>query len=77
MEEFYAKAKNADYLIYNASIDSPINSIADLTAKSELFADFKAVKNGNVWCTGKITVSGNGHCGKSDYGYQSDVDRWR
>ena len=53
MEEFYAKAKNADYLIYNASIDSPINSIADLTAKSELFADFKAVKNGNVWCTGK------------------------
>ena len=53
MEEFYAKAKNADYLIYNASIDSPINSIADLTAKSELFADFKAVKNGNVRCTGK------------------------
>ena len=53
MEEFYAKAKNADYLIYNASIDSPINSIADLTAKSELFADFKAVKDGNVWCTGK------------------------
>ena len=53
MEEFYAKAKNADYLIYNASIYSPINSIADLTAKSELFADFKAVKNGNVWCTGK------------------------
>ena len=44
MEEFYAKAKNADYLIYNASIDSPINSIADLTAKSELFADFKAVR---------------------------------
>ena len=53
MEEFYAKAKNADYLIYNASIDSPIDSIVDLTAKSELFADFKAVKNGNVWCTGK------------------------
>ena len=53
MEEFYATAVDADYLIYNASIDSPINSIADLTAKSELFADFKAVKNGNVWCTGK------------------------
>ena len=53
MEEFYSKAEDADYLIYNASIDSPINSIADLTAKNELFADFKAVKNGNVWCTGK------------------------
>ena len=33
MEEFYAKAKNADYLIYNASIDSPINSIADLNSE--------------------------------------------
>ena len=53
IEDFYQGAKDADYLIYNASIDSPINSIADLTAKSELFADFKAVKNGNVWCTGK------------------------
>ena len=53
MEEFYAKAKNADYLIYNASIDSPIQSLQELTAKNELFADFKAVKNGNVWCTGK------------------------
>ena len=53
IEDFYQGAKDADYLIYNASIDSPINSIADLTAKSELFADFKAVKDGNVWCTGK------------------------
>ena len=25
----------------------------DLLAKSELFADFKAVREGNVWCTGK------------------------
>ena len=53
MEEFYNQAVNADYLIYNASIDSPITSIYDLLAKSDLFADFKAVKDGNVWCTGK------------------------
>ena len=53
MEEFYSQAVNADYLIYNASIDSPITSIDDLLAKSDLFADFKAVKDGNVWCTGK------------------------
>lgn len=53
MEEFYNQAVNADYLIYNASIDSPITSIDDLLAKSDLFADFKAVKDGNVWCTGK------------------------
>lgn len=53
MEEFYAAAVNADYIIYNASIDSPLNSIGELIAKSELFADFKAVQEGNVWCTGK------------------------
>lgn len=53
MEEFYEAALNADYLVYNASIDSPITSIDELLAKSELFADFKAVQEGNVWCTGK------------------------
>ena len=53
MEEFYATAVNADYLVYNAAIDSPIQSIDELLGKSELFADFKAVKEGNVWTTGK------------------------
>ena len=53
MEDFYAVAVNADYLIYNASIDSPLESVAELLAKSDLFADFKAVREGNVWCTGK------------------------
>lgn len=53
MEEFYDIAVNADYLVYNASIDSPIETVEELLAKSELFADFKAVQEGNVWCTGK------------------------
>ena len=53
MEEFYATAVDADFLVYNASIDAPINSIDELMAKSELFADCKAVKEGNVWTTGK------------------------
>ena len=53
MEEFYAAAQDADYLIYNSSIDNPIERIEDLTAKDELFKDFKAVREGNVWCTGK------------------------
>ena len=53
MEEFYAAASNADYIIYNAAIDSPLNSVNELLSKSDLFADFKAVKEGNVWCTGK------------------------
>ena len=53
MEQFYAAAVDADYLIYNTSIASPLNSLADLYALSPLFADFKAVKEGNVWCAGK------------------------
>lgn len=53
METFYGNAVDADVLIYNASIDAPISSISELLAKDALFADFKAVKEGNVWCTGK------------------------
>ena len=53
MEEFYATAVDADYLIYNGSIDTPISSIEDLINKDQMFADFKAVKEGNVWTTGK------------------------
>ena len=53
MEEFYDKAADADYLIYNATIESPLTSIEDLEEKSDLFSKFKAVKNGNVWTTDK------------------------
>ena len=53
MEEFYATAKDADYIIYNASIDEPLNSVEELIDQNALFADFKAVKEGNVWTTGK------------------------
>ena len=64
MEEFYAQAVDADYLIYNSSIDSPLNSLDDLLAKSELFADFRAVKEGNVWCTGKYLYQATDIVGK-------------
>lgn len=53
MEEFYDAAVHADYLIYNATIDDPVQSMDDLLGKSALLADFKAVQEGNVWCTGK------------------------
>ena len=53
MEEFYATAVDADYLIYNGTIDGQVSSLGDLEAKSNLFAEFKAVKDGNVWYTGK------------------------
>ena len=51
MEDFYAAAVDADYLIYNASIDAPLYSVDDLLGKSALFADFKAVKAGHVFTT--------------------------
>ena len=60
MEEFYAAAVDADYLIYNSTIDEPLSDIAGLLAKSPLFADFKAVKDGNVWCTGKYLYQATG-----------------
>lgn len=53
MEEFYAAAKDADYIIYNSAIDGEIHTIEELLGKSSLLKEFKAVKNGNVWCTGK------------------------
>lgn len=49
LEEFYAEAKDADILIYNAAIEAPASSIRALTKKSPALADFKAVKNGDVW----------------------------
>ena len=51
MEEFYNTAVDADYLIYNTSIDATVDSLNDLLAKDSLMADFKAVKEGNVWVT--------------------------
>jgi iron complex transport system substrate-binding protein len=51
IEEFYKTAKDADIIIYNTSIDTGIKSLDDLYAKCDLLKDFKAVKEGNVWCT--------------------------
>ena len=53
MEEFYATAKEADYIIYNSTIGGEISTLEELVAKNELLADFKAVQDGNVWCTQK------------------------
>ena len=51
VEEFYKGAKDADYIIYNSSIDGGIETIDDLIAKCPFLEDFKAVKDGNVFCT--------------------------
>ena len=51
MERFYAMAKDADIIIYNASIDSSVDSLDALVRKNTLLNDFAAVKSGNVWST--------------------------
>ena len=53
MEEFYAGAKDADYIIYNSTIEGELSSVDDLMAKSPLFEKFKAVQEGHVYCTSK------------------------
>ena len=51
MERFYAEARDADIIIYNASIDGSVDSMDALIRKNELLADFAAVKSGEVWTT--------------------------
>lgn len=51
VEEFYNGARDADYIIYNSSIDGGVASVEELLEKCALLEDFKAVQEGNVWCT--------------------------
>lgn len=51
IEDFYDQAKDADFIIYNSSIDGGIQSVQELLDKCAVLKDFKAVKEGNVWCT--------------------------
>lgn len=51
MEEFYAKAKDTDYLVYNSTIDGGIRSKKELLQKCPLLGEFKAFSEGRVFCT--------------------------
>lgn len=53
MEEFYASAKDADYIIYNSTIEGELTSVDELLGNSPLLKEFKAVQEGNVFCTAK------------------------
>ena len=55
MESFYAQVRDADYIIYNATVDGSVSSMADFLAKNQLLANTKAVQEGNVWrCTSNM-----------------------
>ncbi len=51
LEDFYAGARDADVIIYNSTIEGVVHTTEELVAKCALLADFKAVQNGQVWCT--------------------------
>lgn len=51
MEEFYSQVSDADYLIYNSTIDGELSSIQELCTKNGMLSSFRAVQEGNVFCT--------------------------
>ena len=51
LEGFYDGAQDADFLVYNTTIDRQVQTLEDLLKKCSLLKDFKAVKNHQVWCT--------------------------
>ena len=51
MEAFYAQARDADILIYNSTTAGDVETLAQLLAQSPLLRDFRAVREGAVWCT--------------------------
>ncbi len=53
MEEFYASARDADYIIYNSAIEGELSAVKELTDKSSLLEHFRAVQEGHVFCTTK------------------------
>lgn len=52
VETFYDAAVDADYIIYNGSIDSSVKTMDDLIGKDPIMEKMTAVKNDNCWVTG-------------------------
>lgn len=53
-EDFYALCMNADFLIYSSMAGDGLKSIDELIKKNSMFADFKAVKAGEVYCPKRV-----------------------
>ena len=51
LETFYPRAKDADVLIYNSTIEGVMETRDQLIEKCPMLADFKAVQSGDCWCT--------------------------
>ena len=51
MESFYDQARDADVLIYNSTVAGDVTDMQSFLSRHPMLGDFKAVKEGNVWCT--------------------------
>ncbi len=63
MESFYAAVKDADFLIYNSTIEGDLPSLEALLAKDPLLKNLKAVRDGNVFCTTENLYQSSMHLG--------------
>ena len=64
MEAFYAAAADADFLVYNGAIDDPPDGVDALLAKNPLLADFRAVREGNVFTTDRALYQASDSVGE-------------
>jgi iron complex transport system substrate-binding protein len=51
MESFYELAKDADILIYNATVDGELQTLDQLLQKDSMLGEFKAFQEGKIWCS--------------------------
>ena len=51
-EAFFEAARDADVLVYNATVEAPLAGLSELLEKDELFSDFKAVREKQVYQLG-------------------------
>lgn len=63
VEAFLAYAKEADILIYNGTIQNAPKTIDELIEIDQLFWQFEAVRDGNVWYTDKALYQFAGKTG--------------
>ena len=63
VEAFFAYAKDADILIYNGTIQEAPATIEQLIKIDQLFAQFKAVQDIQVWYTDKSLYQLSGKTG--------------
>ncbi len=74
MEDFYAKAKDADYIIYNSTIDGELKTIDELLSKSKLLAGFQGSEERKCLVHRQKSLPGNYRTWNHDRGYPHHAD---